>query len=247
MSADPNTLDPQNPKRILMIVANPATASTTGWPVGFWASELTHPYYEFTEAGYRVDVASPQGGKVALDAFSDPRHDSGYSAHDLVSLGFLSSPRLAALLDSTRALAQVRVADYDAVVVAGGQAPTFSFRGDPRPQQLLADFYQAGKVTAALCHGVCALLDVTLADGAPLVRGKTITGFANIEEDYVDRLIGQKLMPFRIEDEARRLGANYVCAGLWRAFAVRDGRLITGQQQYSGRETARKIIEALGR
>ncbi len=233
-------------KRIVIVVANPATASTTGWPVGFWASELTHPWYEFTEAGYEVDIASPHGGKVTLDAYGDPRDPSGYSAHDLISMGFLSTPKLAALLDTTTELGDVRVADYDAIVVAGGQSPMFTFPKEERLHKLLAGFYEAEKITAALCHGVCALLFVRLSDGTPLVQGRTMTGFANVEEDFVDNMVGQKFMPFRIEDEARKLGANFVQAGQFRPYAVRDGRLVTGQQQYSGSATAKLVIETLG-
>ncbi len=233
-------------KRIVLVVANPATATTTGWPVGFWASELTHPWYEFTEAGYDVDIASPRGGTVALDAYGDPRDPSGYSAHDLISMGFLCTPKLAALLDETKKLGEVRVADYDAVVVAGGQSPLFTFPTEEGLHKLLAEFYEAEKITAALCHGVCALLFVRLSDGTPLVKGRTMTGFANVEEDFVDDLVGQKFMPFRIEDEAKKLGANFVQAGLFRPYAVRDGRLITGQQRYSGSATAKLVIETLG-
>jgi putative intracellular protease/amidase len=58
---------------------------------------------------------------------------------------------------------------------------------------------------------------------------------------------GKHLMPWRIEDELKKLGANFVQAGLWRAFAVRDGHLVTGQQNFSGAETAKRIIETLGR
>ncbi len=65
-----------SPKRILMVVANPSVATTVGWPVGFWAAELTHPYYEFSEVGYEITVASPDGGKVELDQLSDPRDPS---------------------------------------------------------------------------------------------------------------------------------------------------------------------------
>ena len=54
------------------------------------------------------------------------------------------------------------------------------------------------------------------------------------------------VMPWRIEDEMRRLGANFVHAGMWRGFAVRDGNLITGQQNFSGTETAELVIRALG-
>ncbi len=229
-----------------MVVANPAIATTTGWPVGFWASELTHAWLEFIEAGYDVDIASPRGGKVELDALSDPRDASGYSAHDLISLGFIHSPNLMALLDNTKNLNDVSAADYDAIVVAGGQSPMFTFPGETRLHNLLAEFYEAEKVTAALCHGTCALLYVKLADGQPLIKGKTMTGFANSEEDFADSVVGQKLMPFRIEDEAKKLGANFITGGMFKEFAVRDGRLITGQQQYSGAATARLVIQALG-
>lgn len=233
-------------KRVLMVVANPTIATTTGWPVGFWASELTHAWLEFIEAGYDVEIASPRGGKVELDALSDPRDASGYSAHDLISLGFIHSPNLMALLDNTKNLNDVSAADFDAIVVAGGQSPMFTFPGETRLHNLLAEFYEAEKVTAALCHGTCALLYVKLADGQPLIKGKTMTGFANSEEDFADSVVGQKLMPFRIEDEAKKLGANFITGGMFKEFAVRDGRLITGQQQYSGAATARLVIQVLG-
>jgi putative intracellular protease/amidase len=96
------------------------------------------------------------------------------------------------------------------------------------------------------CHGTAALVDVKLSDGSYLVEGKTVTGFANVEEDYGDAFVGQRIMPWRVEDALRERGANYIHAGLFKAFAVRDGRLITGQQQYSGRRVAQMVIEALG-
>jgi putative intracellular protease/amidase len=245
MSATINAVT-ANPRRVLMVVASPSVSTTLGWPVGFWASEFTHPWLAFTEAGYAVQVASPRGGRVELDALSDPRDPSGYSAHDLISLGFLHTPALAAMLESTRPLAECRATDYDAIVVCGGQSPMFTFPAEAALHRLLAEFYAAEKVTAALCHGVAALLHVTLADGTPLLRGRTITGFANSEEDIADAMVGRRVMPFRIEDEARALGANYITAPAWRPFAFRDGRLVTGQQQYSGAAVARLVIEALG-
>jgi putative intracellular protease/amidase len=119
------------PRTVLMVIANPSVSTTLGWPVGFWGSELSHPYYEFAEVGYQVTVASPQGGRCELDAFSDPRHESGYSAEDLITMGFLSTPSLAALLDDTSRLADLDYERYDAIVVCGGQAPMFTFRDDP--------------------------------------------------------------------------------------------------------------------
>lgn len=94
-----------------------------------------------------------------------------------------------------------------------------------------------------------------LTSGEPPVRGKTVTGFANVEEDFADQAMrdmgampeDQHVMPWRIEDELKALGANCIQAGLWRGFAVRDGNLITGQQNFSGGEFAALVIATLGR
>jgi putative intracellular protease/amidase len=231
---------------VLMVVANPATSSTTGWPVGFWAAELFHPLYEFTKARYRVTVASPDGGRVELDALSDPRDASRWSADDLISMGALNTPEIAALLERTPRLADLDLDEYDALVLCGGQAPMFQFRDNRDLQRAIVAFYEAEKPTAALCHGVSALLHVELTDGSSLIEGKTITGFPNVEEDFTDSAVGQRVQPFRIEDEARQRGANYVQAGLFKAFAIRDNQLITGQQQYSGTKVAQLVIESLG-
>jgi putative intracellular protease/amidase len=231
---------------VLMVVANPTTATTTGWPVGFWASELTHPYYAFTRVRYDVTIASPDGGRVEVDALSDPRDPSKWSAEDLVSMGFLSTPELAALLEDTPRLADLDPDTFDAIVVCGGLAPMWQFREHDDLKRTLAAFYEAEKPTAVLCHGVAALIDVQLSDGSYLVEDRTVTGFANVEEDFSDASVGQKVMPYRIEDQLRERGANYVQGGLFKAFAVRDGRLITGQQQYSGARVAEEVIAALG-
>ncbi len=232
-------------KPILIIVANPAVSTTLGWPVGFWAAELIHPYDALTKAGHRVTIASPDGGKVELDAYSDPRDASGYSKDDALSLAYLNNPDFAKLLENTPAVGALSPADFNAVIVAGGQSPMFTFRGHAPLQELFLAFLVAGKPAAALCHGTCLLLDLKLKDGSPLVRGRKMTGFANSEEDFADQVVGRKVMPFRIEDEARKLGADFVTAAPFQPFAVRDGNLITGQQQHSGHEVARLLLQAL--
>lgn len=247
MSANINLLNLDKPKRVLLVVANPAVSQTTGWPIGFWAAEMTHPYYEFTEKGYQVDIVSPLGGKLQLDSFSDPRDASGYSAHDLISMGFLSTPKLTTLLENTKSIADVKIADYDVLFLAGGQSPMYTFINDSKLHKFVADFYEAGKVIAIVCHGTCVLLKVKLADGKLLVDGKTWTGFANSEEQFAEAFVGKRIQPFWIEDEAKKLpNTNFIVNSRFKPFAVRDGRLITGQQQYSGAATAKLVIEALG-
>ena len=247
MAASISVLNPATPKRIVIVVSNPAVSKQTGWPVGFWWAELTHTYWEFVEHGYQVDIVSPDGGQLKGDAWSDPRDDSGYSDHDLISLGFISSPKHAPLIESTKSLASVKVADYNAVLLVGGQGPMYTFYEDERVHEVVRSFYEAGKVTAVICHATCVLLKTRLSDGRLLVDGKTWTGFANSEEGYADTFVGRKIQPFRIEDEARKLAnTNFIVGPRFSAHAVRDGILITGQQQYSGAAAARLVIGALG-
>jgi len=131
----------------------------------------------------------------------------------------------------------------------------FTFEAAVDLHTKFSEFYEAGRVCAALCHGVALLRYTQLSTGEPLVAGKTVTGFANVEEDFADRSVwdmgalppDRHVMPWRIEDELKALGANFVQAGLWKGFAIRDGNLITGQQNFSGGETADLIVETLGR
>jgi putative intracellular protease/amidase len=155
----------------------------------------------------------------------------------------------------TRKVEAIDVAGFDAIVVAGGQAPMFNFEKAAALHAKFVEFHQAGKIAAALCHGTAILRYARLRDGEFLAKGKTVTGFANVEEDFADSAVwnygllprDKHVMPWRVEDELRAIGANFVQAGLWRSFAVRDGNLVTGQQNFSGAETARLVIEALGR
>ncbi len=250
----PNVVDAKRRKRVAIVISNPATSTTTGWEVGFWWSELTHPYYELTEKGYEVEVFSPAGGACRADAMSDPRDPSRYSASDLVSLGFLHTPALAALVERTGKASEIELTRFDAILLAGGQAPMFTFEKATDLHRKFVEFYEAGKVAAALCHGVAILRYAKTNDGEYLAKGKTVTGFANVEENFADNAVwslqllsrDKHVMPWRIEDEMKRIGANYIRAGLWRGFAVRDGNLLTGQQNFSGMETARMLVQASG-
>src|SRR5262249_58526979 len=146
-------------KRVLILVANPTTAATVGWRVGFWAAELTHPYYELTERGVEVTIASPDGGKVEMDALSDPRDPSKWSSEDLITMGFVNTPELMALLEDTPKLSDLDLDGFDGAMVAGGLAPLLTFRENEHEHDALRPFYESEKPTCIHHHGTAALLD----------------------------------------------------------------------------------------
>ena len=101
--------------KILIVASSPAISGQTGWPIGFWAAELTHPLHVFQEAGYDVEIASTEGGKIEMDGFSNPMDASGYSAHDVISLGYMQLDWFNKVLDNTKQLSEVDAQNYDAI------------------------------------------------------------------------------------------------------------------------------------
>jgi putative intracellular protease/amidase len=224
------------------------------WPVGFWWSELAHPFLAFKERDYEIDVFSPDGGACKADAMSDPRDPSRCSASDLISTGFIHTLEYARLVEETRPVRDIDVEAFDAIVVAGGQGTMFTFEKAKDLHVKFVAFYEAGKVAAALCHGVSILRHAMLKDESPLVRGKIFTGFSNIEEDDADEMTwamgalprGPQIMPWRVEDEVKRLGGVFTQGGLWRGYAVRDGNLITASSNSPAEMSASLSSKAVG-
>ncbi|HEU4574855.1 MAG TPA: type 1 glutamine amidotransferase domain-containing protein [Chitinophagaceae bacterium] len=232
--------------KILMVASSPAVSKQTGWPIGFWAAELTHPLLVFRDAGYETDLVSTSGGRLEMDAYSDPAHESGYAAHDVITLGFMQQKSFHAMLADTPALAAADHRQYAAIFLVGGQGPMYSFRGNKELEKLFVAFYEAGKPSAAVCHATALLLDAKTSNGELLVKGKTWTGFANAEEDFADKAVGMTIQPYRIEDEAGKIaGTSFKVAAPFQAYAIQDGNLVTGQQQNSGAAAAGLVISLL--
>lgn len=234
--------------KILMVASSPAISKQTGWPIGFWAAELTHPLHVFQEAGYEIELASTEGGKIEMDAYSNPTDESGYSAHDIISLGYMQQKWFVEMLNNTRTLSNINPKDYDAIFLVGGQGPMYTFRGNNELQKLFVGFYESGKPAAAVCHSTTLLLEAKKSDGELLVKGKTWTGFCDAEEDFADKAVGMQIQPYRIETEARKINdTNFKVSAPFSSYAITDGNLITGQQQNSGAAAAKMVVELLAK
>ncbi len=234
--------------KILMVASSPATSKQTGWPIGFWAAELTHPLRVFQEAGYEVELVSTEGGKLIMDTYSNPTDASGYSAHDVISLGYMQQKWFNNMLENTKKLTEIEAKNYDAIFLVGGQGPMYTYRGNKDLEKLFAAFYESNKPSAAVCHSTTLLLEAKKANGQLIVKGKIWTGFADAEEEFADKAVGQKIQPYRIEEEARKIkGTTFKVAEPFSSYAIADGNLITGQQQNSGAAAAELLVKMLAK
>jgi putative intracellular protease/amidase len=234
--------------KILMVASSPSVSKQTGWPIGFWVAELTHPLRVFQEAGYEVELVSTEGGKLEMDGYSNPTDASGYSAHDVISLGYMQQEWFNKMLENTKKLTEVDAKNYDAIFLVGGQGPMYTFKGNKDLEKLFVSFYEAGKISSAVCHSTTLLLDAKKSNGELLVTGKTWTGFADAEEEFADQAVGMKIQPYRIETEAKKItGTTFKVAAPFSAYAIADGNLITGQQQNSGAAAAELVVKQLNK
>jgi putative intracellular protease/amidase len=138
-------------------------------------------------------------------------------------------------------LAEVKAEDFDSVFYVGGHGPMWDLAESPTSIALLESFYDSGKPIALVCHSPGVLRHVTY-QGAPLVKGKRVTGFTNGEEEEVQLT---KVVPFLVEDELMRLGAIFEKLADWQPHSVVDGHLITGQNPASSTFAAQNLLNLL--
>jgi putative intracellular protease/amidase len=225
--------------QVLMVLTSHDQLGNTGRKTGFWLEELAAPYYVFKDAGARITLASPKGGRPPLD----PKSNEPSSQTD-ITRRFEKDADANSQLDRTARLDSAKQEDYDTVFYPGGHGPMWDLAEDEHSIKLVESFLAAGKTFALVCHSSGALRHVKTPDGKPLVEGKTVTGFTNGEEEAVGLT---KVVPFLVEDELMRLGATFSKVKNWGVHMVADGQLITGQNPASSGPTARLLIDTLNK
>jgi putative intracellular protease/amidase len=215
----------------------------TPHPTGFWAEEFVKPHKTFTDAGFDVSIATPQGRTPTVDplSFALAYNNNDQSEVDTYK-EYLDS--LKNELASPRPLSDVDPSDFDVVFVVGGHGPMQDLAVDPDIGSLTAAILaDSNKVLAAVCHGPASFLSAHDAEGQWLFEGRKLTGFSN-EEETQATFAGNA--PWLLEDRLRLAGAEYVSKPAWTPHAVTDGNLVTGQQNYSAQATADAVMAALG-
>ena len=193
--------------KILRVLTSHDRLGNTGRKTGFWLEEFAAPYFVFKDAGAEITLASPKGGQPPLD----PKSDEPEVQTEAVAR-FNHDTAAQAALAQTVKLSKLSASDYDAVFYPGGHGPLWDLAEDSDSIALIEALFAAGKPVAAVCHGPAVFRHAKTAEGSPLVHGKSVTGFANTEEQEVGLT---EVVPFLVEDMLQEHGGKYSKAENW--------------------------------
>ena len=237
-------------KRALIIATNQAVLSapgeTTGPATGVMASEMTHPYYNFLDAGIAVDIASIQGGNIPVDPqtlsrfVKTPEDDR-----------FMADPEFLAKVKNSLRVADIDFTQYDIIFMSGGWGAAYDLGYSPVLGEKVSDaFYAAHRpVIGGVCHGVLGLINAKDREGNLLIAGRRMTGVT----DKQIKELGISSTPQHPETELRKAGVVFESKSAFRDFFAthvvvdNEQRFVTGQNQNSGHETAQKMMAIIAR
>ena len=221
--------------KILMVLTSHDQLGNTGNKTGFWLEEFASPYYIFKEANADISIASPNGGQPPLDPKSDePEFQTAATQR------FKGDVDAQTALANTLKLSDISPDNYDAVFYPGGHGPLWDLAEDAISIALIESMYATGKTVAAVCHAPAVFRNAKAPNGDLLVKGKSVTGFSNSEEDAVEL---SEIVPFLVEEDLKAKGANYSKADDWQVHVITDGNLITGQNPASSEAVAKRVLE----
>jgi len=227
-------------KRALVITTSHDTLGESSKATGVAASELTWPYYEFLDANMQVDVASIKGGEIPFEPMT-----LRWPVATSSDKRYLADPDLQEKVRHSLKIDDVDFTRYDLVYMAGGWGAAYDLGTSEVLGRKISEAYAAGAVLGSVCHGALGFLQATDENGEPLLKGRHATGVS----DKQVRELGITITPQHPETELRKSGAIYESNTAFRDFfanlTVVDGRIVTGQNQNAGSETAQKMMAVL--
>ena len=224
--------------KVLIVLTSHNKLGDTGNPTGWYLPEFAHPYNVLAKAGADITIASPNGGEAPLDPSSVKAFEK-----DEESQTFLKT--MGSLWKNTQKLSEFvgKSGDYAALFYVGGHGPMFDLATDSTSHKVINEFWSAGKVVGAVCHGPAALVNVKLSDGSYLIKDKEVTGFSNAEEEQAGLT---KAMPFLLESDLTKNGGKFEKASQpWGEKVCVAGNLITGQNPASAAGVGEAIKQAI--
>ena len=171
----------------------------------------------------------------------DPKSDAD-GAQTEATRRFKADDAAQKALAETEILSTISADGFDAIFYPGGHGPLWDLAEDGDSKSLIEAFAASDRPVGAVCHAPAVFKHTKGADHKPLVSGKTVTSFANTEEEAVGLT---NIVPFLVEDMLTANGGDYQKGDDWASFVVTDGKLVTGQNPASSEAAAHKLLSFL--
>ncbi|MBP2058384.1 putative intracellular protease/amidase [Lactobacillus colini] len=224
-------------KKILVVETNQATYGDKSQATGLWLGETTEFVLAVEKAGYEVDYVSPKGGYVPIDPRSMKYADK--ASLKLYQQADFQDRALAHTLSPS----EINPSDYIAIYYAGGHGVMWDFPDNQGLQKIAEAIYNQGGYVTSVCHGIAGLLNLKV-NGDYLIKGRKVTGFTTAEEILAGK---RRIVPFLNQAETAKRHGQFIRRRAYASFAIQDGHLITGQNPFSAKAVADKLIKALAK
>jgi putative intracellular protease/amidase len=222
-------------QKVLFVVTSHKQLGSTGKTTGFDLLQVSHPLYEFENAGFDVTFVSPLGGPAPMD-------ENTRDISDPLNRDYLGRASFIHHMENTLAAAEVSATDQRAIIFAGGLGALWDFPENAPLARLAVEIFENKGVVAGICHGTAALLNLHLSQGGDLLKGRKVTGFSQLEAEAIGL---SEVLPLSIEMELQRRGAQYSSLFPWQRHCVVDGNLVTGQNPASARGVGEAVVKLL--
>ncbi len=146
------------------------------------------------------------------------------------------------LFPTRKKITDLNPQDYGAIYFTGGHGVLWDYPEDKELMKVAEAIYYAGGFITSVCHGTAGLLNLKDEEGQYLIKDKVVTGFTNEEEELNGTATA---VPFLTETELNQRGARYKKAAAFKEYAIRDGRIITGQNPQSPQKVAELLVAEL--
>ncbi|WP_304638263.1 MULTISPECIES: type 1 glutamine amidotransferase domain-containing protein [Pseudoalteromonas] len=251
---------------VLVILSSETTmdlADGQSIETGYYLNEFGVPAKALVDAGYELVLATPKGNAAQVDkkSVSTDYFDGNEAKMQSIQRFVASLPDI----KDTASLSEILAGDlsqYEAVFIPGGHAPLIDLANNPEVGEILRHFNKQGKPTAAICHGPITLLSAqvqpnsyyqAIKDGEKasannwIYDGYKMTIFSDPEERVFESSLEGKKLKFYPAMAMERAGGNMAFASEWQPNVVVDRELITGQNPFSDKLLAEKLLEMLAK
>lgn len=181
-------------------------------------------------AGYKIDIVSPKGGKAPID---------GFNLEDPINKKFWEDIKYRYKIENTLKPSEIKPDKYAAIFYAGGHGTMWDFADNEELAKIASKIYENNGVIGAVWHGPAGLVNIKLNNGKYLVDGKKINAFTNEEEVAVGL---DKTVPFMLESKLIERGAIFEKSGVWQVHVGIDQRVVTGQNPASAQVVGEAIL-----